>query len=167
MNAHGASRQAALAAKASKLFMHRQQHQKATTVERKPRLGRQSGVEEFKTLQNQRPMTADGRYATSGGPRRPAAIGGSLKAFEASRFRKPLNALLANTATITTITSAQRSQKVALATAAAPAKPANSFRIPVKKATDQHKTRKEARPSPRALDLDFQYNTKPSLVRQA
>lgn len=130
-------------------------------VERKPRLGRNRGIEGFKTLQNPRPMTAGNNnnnrlYATSGGPKRPAAIGGSLKAFEANRFRRPLNALLANTATV---------QKVALGTAAAPAKPANSFRIPVKKATNQHKTRKGARPGPRALDLDFQYNTKPLLVR--
>jgi len=142
--------------------MHHQQHQKATTVERKPRLGRNRGIDGFKTLQNPRPMTADGRYTTSGGPKRPAAIGGSLKAFEADRFRKPLNALLANTATTLLI---PEFSKEARATAAAPAKPADSFRIPVKKATNQHKTRKGARPGPRALDLDFQYNTKPLLVR--
>ena len=126
-------------------------------MEKKPRLGRNKGIEGFKTLQNPRPMTADRLYATSGGPKKPvAASGGSLKAFEANRFRKPLNSLLQNTATL---------QKVALVAAAAPTKPAISLRIPVKKATHQHKTRRGARPGQRALDLDFQYNTKPLLVK--
>jgi hypothetical protein len=114
-------------------------------------------MEGFKTLQNPRPMTADRLHATSGGPKKPAAAGGSLKAFEANRFKKPLNALLANTATL---------QQTGLGAAAAPAKPANSFRIPIKKATYQHKTRRGARSGQRPLDLDFQYNTKPLLVRQ-
>lgn len=157
INQLGPSRQEKLAAKANKLFVHHQQHQKAGSAERKPRLGRNRGIEGFKTLQNPRPMTADRLHTTSGGPKKPAAAGGSLKAFEAARFKKPLNSLLANAATL---------QKVGPAAAAAPAMPTNSFRIPVKKATHQYKTRKGARPGQRPLDLDFQYNTKPLLVRQ-